>query len=433
MGVISKIKGNSEIRRVAENSISLTVLTFINYGFPLFLIPYLTRVLGAETYGLYAFVLAVISYFTLIVRFGFEFSATKQLAIIREDKAAVNKLFSVVMSIRVLLMFLSALILSLLVAFIPKIHDDKLLFYLGIGIFIGNGLVPVWFFQGIENMKLMTLANFVTRLISTLLIVVFVKSSDGCAMAVGFQSVGFIMGGVFSLFLVFYKFNIVLLRPTWFEIKQQVKSSWHLFLSNVGVNFYRESNVIILGFLTDYQFVGFYAAAEKIIKAIQSLLNPVVQALFPFFGRRLNVGKKQSESLRNYFKLGKIYGIILLSVAILIVVLSPWGIRFILGFEYVDSILNIQVLSGVIIFGGLNYYFGIVGLVNLGFEKQFSRCVWLTGMLSLCLSFILINLFDDLGAAIAMSLVEALLFMFIISVFLKRVFVKSGKRNVIID
>ncbi len=421
MNIIKRIRRNPEIQRVAENSVSLTILSFINYGFPIFLIPYLTRVLGTETYGLYAFVLAVISYFTLIVRFGFDFSATKQLAIIRDDKTDVNKLFSLVLLIRLMLMLICALLLVLLAVFVPKIHQNSFLFFLGIGVFVGNGLIPVWFFQGMENMKLMTLANFVTRLCSTVLIVIFVKESQNCSLAIGFQSIGYMFGGIFSLLLVYFKFGVRFVFPSVQEVVKQIKSSWHLFLSNVGMNFYRESNVVILGFLTNYQYVGYYAAAEKIVKALQTLLLPFVQALFPFFGRRLNNESKVLDNLRYMLKLGKMYGGVLCCIAVVVAILSPWGVHVFLGKEYYNSILNIQVLSGVIVFGSLNYFFGIVGLVNMGFEKEFSRCVWVSGVTSVVLSFILSYLYHDLGAAITMTTVECILFLQVILVFVKRI------------
>ena len=402
---------------MAENSLSLTIITFLNYGFPLFLIPYLTQVLGAEEYGIYAFTLAIANYFALFVKFGFEFSATKQLAQIRDDKSAVNALFSRVMTIRVLLMFVSVVVLALLIFFIPKLYEIRHLLILAIGVFVGMGLVPIWFFQGIENMKFITMVNFFTRMCSTLLIVFFVKSPSDTVMAVGFQAVGFVLGGVLALILVFVKFRLHYAIPRWSSILEQMRAGWHLFLSNVGVNFYRESNVLILGALTDYTIVGYYAAAEKIVKAVQSLLLPVVQALFPFFGRRLSHEIGAESNLRTFIKLGKIYAAVLSCCALLMIVLSPMGVRLVLGPEYYNSITNIQILSGVIVFGGLNYYFGIVGLVNLGYEKQFTRRVWFSGILSVLLCILFVSFFQDLGAAIVMTLAEGILFVLVISFF----------------
>ena len=64
------------------------------------------------------------------------------------------------------------------------------------------------------------------------------------------------------------------------------------FLSTIGMNFYRESNILLLGFFSNYSVVGVYAPAEKVIKAFQSLTSPFVNAIYPFFSRKYLVIKE---------------------------------------------------------------------------------------------------------------------------------------------
>ena len=77
MSLLNKIKGRADTKRLVENFFSLSVLNVINFIFPLILIPYLTRVLGVDGYGIYAFSFSILSYCMLFARYGFEFSATK--------------------------------------------------------------------------------------------------------------------------------------------------------------------------------------------------------------------------------------------------------------------------------------------------------------------------------------------------------------------
>ena len=62
-----------------KNIISLVILQGTNYLLPLISLPYLVRVLGPEKFGLIAFVQAIIQYFTMVVDYGFNWSATKKL------------------------------------------------------------------------------------------------------------------------------------------------------------------------------------------------------------------------------------------------------------------------------------------------------------------------------------------------------------------
>lgn len=409
MKLLKKYNNNNDVKRVVENFFSLSALTFISYGFPLVLIPYLTRTLGVEKYGVYAFAFAIINYFTIIVKYGFEFSATKQVAIVRDDKDKLSLLFSSVLSVRMLLMLLAMLALFLGTLLVPKFHEEQRLLLYGLGISVGVGLIPAWFFQGMENMKFMTIINFVTRLCSTLLIFIFVKSELDYELAILFQSIGFIVGGAVSVVLAYSMFDIKFMLPKRKDMIFQLKDGWQLFLSTIGMNFYRETNVIILGFVTDYTIVGYYSSGEKIIKAVQSLVSPVARALFPFFGRKMNVGDNTAKHRKTFMKGGKYYGGLLAIISVAIFLLAPWGITLYLGDDYLKSIVDVQILSSLVFLGGLNYYYGIVGLVNFGKEKAFTRSVWVAGILSLFICYFLALKFNDIGASIAMVIAELVL------------------------
>jgi len=342
------ILSKKDYRVLIENFFSLSVLNIINYLFPLILIPYLTRVLGVEKYGLYAFAFAIINYFVMLVNYGFDFSATKQVAIIRDDKVTLNKLFSTVTTVRIILAAISVLFLLIIVLLVNKLSSEKELIFSGVGIIISAAFIPVWLFQGLENMKLVTVVNFITRLLSTLLMFLFVKEQQDYRLALSFQSLGYLAGGVFSMILSFTVFKIKFKVPLLKELIFQVKDGWHIFLSTLGMNFYRESNTIILGFLTNFSIVGYYAAAEKLIKAIQSLTAPFVNVLFPYFGRRLNVGENIAKNIQIYKKLGVFYGLLLLTISIIVLILAPWGIKSYLSSAYINSVTNVQIMCMVI-------------------------------------------------------------------------------------
>lgn len=417
MNIFSRIRDflkNKDHHKLLENFFSLSVLNIVNYLFPLVLIPYLTSTLGVEKYGLYAFGFAIINYFTILVNYGFDFSGTKQVAIIRDNKIVLNRVFSSILTIRLLLVLVALVLLTVLIVLIPRLYLERELLISGIGIFIGIALIPIWLFQGLENMKIVAIVNFCSRLFSTILIFLFVKEQMDYKLTLLFQSCGYLVGGVLSIILSFRMFQIKFVLPKISELSFQLKDGWHIFLSTVGMNFYRESNTIILGFLTNYTIVGYYAAAEKIVKVVQSFTSPLVNTLYPYFGRRMNVGENKSKSFLLFKKIGIYYSFLLIFITISVFSLSPWIIRNYLGVIYVSSITNIQIMSFVIVFGGLNYYYGIIGLVNVGKEALFARAVWISGILSLLVCIILSRIIFDKGAAIAMVFAEVLLFLQIV-------------------
>jgi len=182
------------------------------------------------------------------------------------------------------------------------------------------------------------------------------------------------------------------------------------------MNFYRESNIIILGLMTNYTVVGLYAPAEKLVKAIQSFTNIIVTALYPHFSKRF--ADSSSSTLDTFNKTGRILGGLFLFGSLLLCVLSPIIIKLYLG-EYIpNTILDLRILSFIVLFGGLNYYYGIIGMVNMSMERYFSKGVWISGLISVVICTSLSYFLQDLGAAIAMVSAEVVLFFLI----LKQVF-----------
>ncbi|RLQ04222.1 hypothetical protein D9547_15735 [Geobacillus stearothermophilus] len=93
---------------------------------PLLTLPYLVRVLGPDNYGLVAFAQSFIQFFIILVDYGFNLSATNQIAIYRDNKKRVQSIFSTVMTIKLFFMIISFFILCLLILLFPKFQNHKL-------------------------------------------------------------------------------------------------------------------------------------------------------------------------------------------------------------------------------------------------------------------------------------------------------------------
>jgi len=412
-------KRYNKYKKVIENIASLSILNALNYLFPLILIPYLISVLGLDTFGKYSFALAVLQYMSLSVNYGFQFSGTNQIAINRDDNEVISEIFSNIISTRLLISIIAIITLLILIYTIPILSSISLLLIFGIGIIIGNALVPTWFFQGLEEMKYLTVINLIPKLISTIAIMMFVKSEFDYTLITMFMSIGQLVAGLFSISLAFLSFKLVWKKPSYDKIFFQLKDSWFIFLSTIGMNLYRETNTILLGFLTDFSLVGIYSAAEKLIKIIQSLVNPITQALFPFFGRKLKEKSDMKPSLEKLNLFGKYYSFFLFSISILVLFIVPKLIYIFLGDKFIKAIPVFNIMTFVILFGGLNYFYGIIGLINMGYKKKFSKFVIYVGFLNIFYCTILILFFNEYGASISLLISEILLFTLIFSYYKK--------------
>ena len=111
-----KIRNN---KRLFGNTFYLYIFQVISYVFPLITVPYLVRVLGTDTFGIIAFFSSFILYFQVIVDYGFNLSATRDVAVYKNNPIKVSGLFFSVLAIKTALMFASALVLPFVMGVAP--------------------------------------------------------------------------------------------------------------------------------------------------------------------------------------------------------------------------------------------------------------------------------------------------------------------------
>jgi PST family polysaccharide transporter len=391
-------------RRLFSNFFSLSILQFVNYILPLLTLPYLVRVIGVEYFGLLAFSTALIGYFQIITDYGFNLSATKEISINREDKNKINEIFSSVMTIKIILCFLGFILMSIIVFSFKKFSKDWVIYFLTYGTVLGQVFFPMWFFQGMEKMKHITFLNILAKLIFTISIFLFVKSPGDFFLVPILTSSGLIIVGIISLVIIKNRFHVSFGIPHADKIVFYLKDGWYIFLSIFATSLYSMSTVILLGFFTNNIIVGFYSAAEKLINAVKGLISPVSQTLFPYISRKAQISKQLA--LQNIRKITSLTGGLMLLVSIVLFIFSDNIISIVLGKEYGNSVIVFRIFSILPFLVTLDTMFGTLNMLVFNRNRQYSRIIISAGLINLVLTCILIPLFQHIGAAVSVLVVE---------------------------
>ena len=395
-------------KSLIESFFSLSILNGLNVLLPLVTLPYILRVIGSAHYGTYAYVYAIISYLLLISNYGFNFSATKQIAQNRYNKEKIDVIYNSVIISRLLLTIIGIIFFAALSFILLDNTDKQILFIFGLGIVFGDVFNPVWLFQGMEKMRYMTIVNALSKITFTLLIFILISKADDFRYLTLINSCGFLLAGLTSTIIAKKQFGISFFLPKLKDVKYQIKEGATLFGTSVGTNLYGNANVFILNFFVDSSLVGIYAVAEKIIKSSQTITTPILQALFPHISKSFS-GESVSSQTDRIKEISKKMLLLLFIPNICIFAGAEFLVTFFGGSGYETSTILLRIMSPIFTIGALNYTLGIIGLVNMNQQNIFFKSVLIAGLTSIVFLISTASFWGIYAASVAIPLSEIIL------------------------
>lgn len=372
----------------------------MNYILPLITLPYLVRVLGPDKFGLITFATSFITYFQLITDYGFNLTATREVSINRENEQKLSMIFISVMTTKFILIIISVIILIVIISCLPEFKKEFMVYLLTFGIVIGNFLFPVWFFQGMENMKIITILNIAAKIFFTVAIFIFVRNLSDYMLVPLLNSFSYIFVGALSLWIIKRDFNLKFYLPSVNDIKNQFKSGWHVFLSTAATSLNTTSNVFILGLFTNNTIVSYYSVAEKIVTATTGLIYPLSQTVFPHITRLVN--RSQEEGLIFIKKITKIIFIIGAITSILLLIFAELIINTLFGSQYGPATVVLRILAFLPLIIGLSHVFGVQTMLTFNYNKAYSSIIITMGILNVGMSLLLVPLYQQVGTSISL-------------------------------
>jgi len=201
----NKLSNNT---KVIENYFFMTALQVINSLFGIFIYPYLIRTLGAGSYGLYIFAMSVSTYFIKFISFGFNYPAVKAIVENKDNLKVKNDIISSILSAKTYLGFISIFVFFILVCIIPIIKNNWMIFTICFLQIFGEILFPIWYFQAIQKMKIVTFIQLVFRTLSLPFIFFLIKKPSDYNVYAIITTISFILGGIVSIFIIIYQDHV---------------------------------------------------------------------------------------------------------------------------------------------------------------------------------------------------------------------------------
>lgn len=370
---------------------------------PIITTPYLSRILGASGVGEVSFVESIVSYFTLFATLGITTFGQREISYYQDDIDKRSVVFFNIFILKLIVSFsiLIIYVLTALVYFKSKIY---LIFVFNILAIMFN---VTWFFQGLEEFKMIAIRNFIYKTLSIVSIFTFVKNSTDiykyCFIVAFFTFLSDIA------IIPYLKGQIHCIKMSDIKPFANITTVLSLFLPTIAIQVYTVLDKTMIGIITQNTLEnGYYEQSTKISKFLLLIVTSIGTVAAPRIGYYFN--KSDAESLEKL--LYKSYRIVLMlavPMALGLFSVASNMIPWFLGYEFKKSILLTQILSFLIIFIGISNITGIQYMVPTGRQKLLTISVACGAALNFILNIILIKMYQSVGAAISSIVAECMI------------------------
>lgn len=309
---------------------------------PLITSPYLSRVLGAEKLGVYAYSNSLATYFVIFSLLGVNDYGIRKIAQVKGSREALSDNFWQIYYMQ----FLLTLILSVIYFLVVFLHSKYYQVQLILGIYVISSFFEVsWFAFGMEEFRLTSIRSIVIRIGIVLSIFIFVREEDDVWKYALITAGGNFISLLVILPLVFRYTDFR--KPNIHQIISHIRPNIILFLPVVATSVYNNLDKLMLGIWSTEAEIGYYQNAENIVRLPMFITAAVVTVFEPYSTNLLASGNREkSDTLLNATL--RYTSILNVAMAFGLAGIAKTFIPWFLGEGYIRSAELIMILAPMI-------------------------------------------------------------------------------------
>lgn len=363
---------------------------------PLVTTPYLSRVLGSDGVGIYSYTYAIVTYFVLFGSLGISLYGQREIAYAQDEPRKRKRIFLELIIFR----FITVAIAAVVYYFWFVRENTYQTYYTILLIELFAAAFDIsWFFQGIEEFKKTVIRNVLVRVVSVSLVFVFVKTSSDLWKYILIYSLGDFCG---NLMLWFYLPKYLRgKKVSKLNITRHLIPIVLLFIPQITNKLYNLLDTTMLGaMISDKSETGYYEQAQKVIRLLLTIVTSLGVVMVPRMANTFATGNK--KQINRYIKNSFNFVFIIsfpMAFGILSVANSFVPIFFGKGYDKAADL--IMIFSPMLILMGIENVIGTQYLLPTKRQKEYTISVGIGVIANLILNFVLISLWQSVGASIA--------------------------------
>ncbi|WP_114751631.1 oligosaccharide flippase family protein [Pleomorphovibrio marinus] len=377
-----------------QNFIFLIIIQASNVLISLISMPLLVTSLGVDQFGLVNLALSIIILANILVGFGYNLSAPREVALLHRDKKALSFVFSRVISGKFSMALLAAILIIIGVFGFGLFQEYQLILVYSLLLLFSEATLPLWFFQGMEKMKLVSISNVFSKLLYLLGLVLFIHRPDQA------KWVNFLLGStglainILLLVYIHISLKIFFQYPKIGQIWKSLLDNFQFFLSNLASHISTNGGLIILSFFAAAETLGMFSLAERISMVLRLIPSLIIQAIFPNTSRLFQSDKPRFyRFLRRVYRWTLVLGII---GSMTVFALAPYIIHLLARSTFEESVQYMRILAFIPFFACLNIPNVMIILVK-GQKNLMFRSSWLMALYMVPACWVLTHIYGGMG------------------------------------
>ncbi len=387
---------------------SITILVLIqvsSLAVPLATMPFLTRVLGPAAWGHLAAIQALALTLSIIVEYGFQYTATRSITLQRSSPSSINRIVSEVATAKIILSVTAAAMGAVVYIAIPAFRESWQMFIWGLAYSILLGWSPIWFFQGMERLERAASIEVASKIASAALIFLVVRGPDDAVLVLVAQAATTALATAVNLVRVHRAAGAPVLGLA--AARRSLVDGFPLFLYRAVITVYAAGSTAVLRGMATSVEAGNYANADRLSSAAKSLIVPVGQVMFPKISR-LHVADPHHAKKVMLVSL-TIVTVPFAAAGGAAIAFSPWLLPLFLGPNYSQTIPMFQVLCLTLPLVAASNVLGIQWILARGRQRAFNVMIASSASISLMCMFFLVPSMGGLGMALSVTIAESVL------------------------
>jgi polysaccharide transporter, PST family len=379
----------------------LYIIHGLNYLVPLLLMPFLARVLGTGGFGSVMIAFSFASIMSIFIEFGFYISGQRDISRCNNNLAAKSKVFSSVLSAKLVLGIAATLIFGTIALFQSSLSQDyRLLLSI---LLLGNvtGFSMNWYFRGVGRIAFSAVLEVTAKVLGAILVLLMIKAPDDGWKYL--MSLGVSQGVVLFISFFFLEKGLKL-NPSIRCAVIGIKAGFPIFILHSIGSVFTVGNSFLLGFFVSPEIVAYFSSAEKIARTAAMTLDPIRTAMFPRLSKSITMDLSATRSSTT--RVALVMVLIGIFLSLVLVLAAPLIITILFGSAFSPAVACLRILGLLPVVLAVNGSFGFLWILPRGKEKSCIPILSGAIMITIVLSYILAPNFAALGMSWAVLSAE---------------------------